>query len=143
MNGFQLHKLKNVSISQTNKFRDTPSAWACDKLGKARFPASFPLIQGSAVESGVDYGVFNDGSTDDCVRIAVDRFKSQTMLMKNVAEEREKRIPIIERMVSAALEQLKPLGRPEDPPKGSKQHQINIPVPVSYTHLTLPTNREV
>ena len=52
MNGFQLHKLKNVSISQTNKFRDTPSAWACDKLGKARFPASFPLIQGSAVESG-------------------------------------------------------------------------------------------
>ena len=31
------------------------------------------------------------------------------MLMKNLAEEREKRIPIITRMVETALEQLKPL----------------------------------
>lgn len=128
MNGFQLHKLKNVSISQTNKFRDTPSAWACEKLGKQKFPTNFAFIQGGAVEAGVDYGVFNDGTIEDCVRIAVDRFKSQTMLMKNVAEEREKRIPIIERMVQSAVEQLKPYGRPEEPPKGSKQHQINIPV---------------
>lgn len=129
MNGFKLHKLKNVSPSQVAKFRSAPSAWACEKLGNVRFPASYPLIQGSAVELGVEFGVFNkDVKIDDCVRVAINYFKKNTMLMKDVAEEREKRTPIITRMVQAGIEQLRPLGVPSDPPEGSRQHQVKIPV---------------
>ena len=128
MNGFQLHKLKHTSVSQGNKFREAPDSWLCQYLGKARFPTGWAAIQGFSVEAGVEHGVFNNASTDDCVRIAVDQFKSKSMLMKNLAEEREKRIPIITRMVQTALEQLKPLGQPELPPPGKRQHEINIPI---------------
>ena len=128
MNGFQLHKLKHTSVSSANKWRDCPSAWACDKLGKAKFPTGWAAIQGFSVESGVEHGVINDADTKDCVRIAIDQFKKQSMLMKNLTEEREKRIPIITRMVETALEQLKPLGKPEVPPPGKRQHEINIPI---------------
>ena len=46
MNGFQLHKLKHTSVSSANKWRDCPSAWACDKLGKAKFPTGWAAIKG-------------------------------------------------------------------------------------------------
>ena len=34
-----------------------------DKLGKAKFPTGWAAIQGFAVESGVEHGVFNDADT--------------------------------------------------------------------------------
>ena len=48
------------------------------------------------------------------------------MVMKNLAEERETHTDHYT-MVETALEQLKPLGKPELPP-GKRQHEINIPI---------------
>tara|TARA_B100000965_G_C19524558_1_gene728156 strand:- start:301 stop:1128 length:828 start_codon:yes stop_codon:yes gene_type:complete len=127
-NGFQAHNLKHVSVSQINKFREAPDSWLCQYLGGAKFPFGWAAIQGVAVESGVEWALFNNKPIKDAQRVAVEQMRSQAKFQKNIAENLEKREPIVERMVKVALEQLEPLGIPQKPPKGSRQHQINIPV---------------
>ena len=127
-NGFELHNLKHVSVSQANKWREAPDAWIAQYLYGHKSPYGYPALQGLAVESAVEMGLFNGIVVEDCISHALERFKSDTMLMKDNAAEIEKRKPIIERMVRTALEQLVELGKPEEPPVGSRQHTIGIPV---------------
>jgi len=127
-NGFIKHGLKHISVSSTNKYREAPDAWACQYLGGHRFPTGWPAVQGQAVESGVEYGLFNGAGIDDCVKQSVDRLKDLSLMLNNRPEELEKRIPIVSRMVEAALENLMPLGAPEPPAQGSKQHNVSIDV---------------
>lgn len=127
-NGFQAHELEHVSVSQINKFREAPDAWLCHYLGGAKFPFGWAAVQGQVVEAGVEWSLFNGKSIKEGQRKAVDLLRSSAKFQKNVAEELEKRTPIVERMVQTALEQLKPLGIPHKPAEGSRQHQINIPV---------------
>ena len=47
-NGFELHNLKHISVSQVNKFREAPDVWAAQYLGKQRFPFGAPAVQGKA-----------------------------------------------------------------------------------------------
>lgn len=127
-NGFIMHGLERISVSQINKFREAPDAWACQYLGKMRFPSGWAAYQGIAVENGVEYGLFNGAGIDDCVKEAVHRFKELSKMMPNQVDEYAKRIPIIERMTEVALENLMPLGAPEKPAAGSKQHSVGVPV---------------
>ena len=127
-NGFETYGLKHVSVSQANKFREAPDAWLAQYIFGYKSPYGYPALQGLSVESAVEMGLFNGIVVEDCISHALERFKSDTMLMKDNAAEIEKRKPIIERMVTTALEQLMPLGKPEEPPHGSRQHSIGIPV---------------
>ena len=129
-NGFQTHGLSRISVSQINKFREAPDAWACQYLGGARFSVGWAAIQGFAVEAGVEWGVFNGVDTPECVEKAIDQLKerSGSAMLKNRPEELEKRIPIVTQMVENALEQLMPLGPPEQPAKGERQHSVGIPI---------------
>ena len=47
-NGFELHNLKHVSVSQANKFREAPDAWIADKLYGYKSPYGYPALQGLA-----------------------------------------------------------------------------------------------
>lgn len=127
-NGFITHGIKRISVSNVNKFRECPSAWAASYLAKHRFKAGWAAWQGNAVESGVEHGLFNGGSIDDCVKIAVDDLNERSLFASNKLEQMEKRKPIMSRMITNALEQLLPLGEPDTPPEGSRQWEINIPV---------------
>ena len=127
-NGFEMHNRKHVSVSQINKFREAPDAWLAQYLMGKRFPYGFAAMQGLAVESGIEQGLFNGIVDDDCVRFALERFKADTTLMSGAVEELEKREPIMRQMVYNGLEQLRELGRPDEPPVGSKQHSIGIPI---------------
>lgn len=127
-NGFQLHGLSRVSVSNVNKFREAPDAWACHYLGGAKFSVGWAAIQGFAVEAGVEYGVFNGVETKECVERTIDQLKTRGTLLKNYPEEIEKRLPIVTRMVENALEQLMPLGRPEQPAAGDRQHSVGIDI---------------
>lgn len=127
-NGFEKHGLSRVSVSQINKFRESPSAWACQYLGGAKFSVGWAAIQGFAVEAGVEWGVFNGVDTPECVEKAIEQLKERSQLFSNRAEELEKRKPIVKQMVENALEQLMPLGPPEKPSPGERQHSIGIPV---------------
>ena len=128
LNGFEKHGLKHVSPSSMNKAQQALDAWIADKLFKFRFPTGWPAVQGSGVEHGVNFGVYNDADPDDCVRMAVDYVRKNALLLPNSYDELEKRKPIIEQMVRTTLEQLKPLGKPAEPPRGSHQWKIEIPV---------------
>lgn len=127
-NGFQIHGLSRISVSNINKFREAPDAWAVQYLGGSRFEAGWAAIQGFAVEAGVEYGIFDGLVDEECVDLAIQELKKRGKFLKNGPEELEKRIPIVTQMVTNALEQLRPLGRPEDPPKGERQHSVGIPV---------------
>ena len=126
VNGFDMHNLKHVSVSQVNKFREAPDAWVAQYLGKQRFPFGAAAVQGKAVEGGVDHGVYNDATDEECVDLAWSLFKNEIITLPSGAEEFEKRKGTIEQMVKVALEQMRPLGKPELPPKGSAQHRIEI-----------------
>jgi len=128
LNGFELHGLKRISVSNVNKFREAPDAWAVQYLGKQRFPSGWAAIQGQAVEAGVELALFNGLGIDDAQEHAISSLKKNSLFFDDKLEEIEKRTPIIKRMVENALEQLMPLGMPEKPEEGKRQHSVNIPV---------------
>ncbi len=127
-NGFQAHNIDHVSISSAGMAREATDAWLCKYLMGAKFPFGWAAVQGQVVEAGVEWALFNNKPIKDAQRKAVELLRSQAKFQRNIAEELQKREPIVERMVKVALEQLEPLGIPQKPPKGSRQHQINIPV---------------
>ena len=127
-NGFEIHGLKRISVSNVNKFREAPDAWACQYLGKQRFPSGWAAVQGQAVEAGVELSLFNGLGIDDAQQHAISFLKKESLFFDNKPEEMEKRTPIVKRMVENALEQLMPLGVPEIPEEGKRQHIIQVPV---------------
>ena len=127
-NGFQLHDIKRISVSQINKWREAPDAYLAQYLGKAKFPFGIAAVQGKAVERGVDLGLFEGEDIDECVKKAVRYLKDESLTLPNSAEELEKRIPIVERMTATALENMMPLGAPNEPPKDQKQHSVGTNV---------------
>ena len=127
-NGVAIHGLKRISVSNVNKFREAPDAWACQYLGKQRFPSGWAAVQGQAVEAGVELSLFNGLGIDDAQQHAISFLKKESLFFDNKLEEIEKRTPIIKRMVENALEQLMPLGMPELPEEGKRQHSIKVPV---------------
>jgi len=127
-NGFETHGIERVSCSNVAKFRQAPSAWAVSYLKKERFTAGWAAWQGSAVEAGVDAGLYHAARIDECVEIALKELNELSIFGNNKAVEMEKRTPIVTRMVTTAMEQLSPLGTPDIPVDGKRQHEINIPV---------------
>ena len=115
-------------MSNVNKFREAPDAWAVQYLGKQRFPSGWAAVQGQAVEAGVELSLFNGLGIDDAQQHAISFLKKESLFFDNKLEEIEKRTPIIKRMVENALEQLMPLGMPELPEEGTRQHSIRVPV---------------
>lgn len=127
-NGFDAHNLNHISVSQVNKFREASDAWAVQYLFKQKFPFGPAALQGKAVETGVDHGIYNDADDAECVNLAWSYFNNEAMSIASSADEFEKRKNTIAQMVCVALEQMRPLGKPELPPEGSAQHQISLNV---------------
>ena len=127
-NGFNLHGLDRVSVSSVNTFRNAPSKWAVRYLYGENFPAGWPAMRGKAVEAGVDAGLYEGIATEDCVEVAIERLKAEGMMMPNKQDELNTHIPFTTRMVETALEQLEFLGKPDVPPEGARQWQINVPI---------------
>ena len=74
-NGFELHNLKHVSVSQANKWREAPDAWIAQYLYGYKSPYGYPALQGLAVESAVEMRLYNGIVADDCVSHALERFE--------------------------------------------------------------------
>tara|TARA_B100000902_G_scaffold59611_1_gene66612 strand:- start:6673 stop:7524 length:852 start_codon:yes stop_codon:yes gene_type:complete len=129
-NGFELHGLKHISVSQVNKFRSASDAWFAQYMMNKKFPIGVSAWQGLAVEAGITAGLFNDWEVDQCIDRAIDTF-NKSLISKdidNFAEVINKHHPIIKRMVETGYEQLRPFGKPTPPPKDEHQHKIEVPV---------------
>ena len=125
-NGFTQHEIKHISPSNVALFRNATDQWVLRYLMKEKFSVGWAAHQGSSVEAGVDYGVFNGVTADECVEIACDRLMDLTKFRHDFAEQWEKKSKLVDRMVRTALEQLMPLGKPALPARGSKQHGVEI-----------------
>ena len=127
-NGFTTHGIDRISVSNVTKFMQAPSNWGVSYLMKEKFTSGFAAWQGNAVEAGVDEGLYNGVSIKECIKIAMDDLNERALLAPNKLNEMTKRAPIVAQMVTNALEQLLPLGQPDIPPNGKRQHEINIAV---------------
>lgn len=130
MSGFEKHGIKHMSASSGNKARIALDAWIAQYLFKCKFAAGWAALQGSSVEKGVDQGVYYpETSLEKCVEMAMDHLRNNSKMMKNQYDELQKRKSIVAQMVEVALEQLRPFGIPEQPPRGERnQHKVEIPV---------------
>ena len=128
-NGFQKFGIDHLSPSNVNKFIAAPDAWTASYLYKIKFPGSYNMYRGSAVEAGVERGIWKtDASIDECVEVAQRYFREHTRLMRDQYDEIEKHKPMIEQMVTVALEELREYGPPQKPPLGERQNKVEIPI---------------
>ena len=130
LNGFEKHDIQHVSPSNVNMAREALDAWLARYLYKIKFPFGWAALQGSSVELGVAHGLFQpDAPVDECIGLAMDHMRNSSKMMKNQLDELEAREGTVTQMVTVTLEQLRPLGVPEEAPRGEKnQHEIRIPV---------------
>ena len=129
-NGFEMHGLDHISVSQVNKFRTASDAWFAQYMMNKKFPVGVSAWQGLAVEAGITAGLFNDWDVEQCIDRATDTFEKSliTKDISNRAEIIEKHNPIIKRMVVNGYRLLKPFGKPTPPPANENQHKIEVPV---------------
>ena len=128
-NPFEDFDIRNLSPSNINKFIAAPDAWVASYIYKVRFPGGWAMHQGTSVERGVEYGIYNpDAEVEECVEIATRSLIKSPILMAGTEEQLAKRRPIVRQMVETALEQLRPYGVPLAPPRGDRQWKISIPV---------------
>jgi hypothetical protein len=142
MNAFERHGLDHLSASSINLFAAQPALWAMEKLLGKRAPVGAAAHRGSAVEAGVEWGLFNpDSPLEECQEVARKEFARRTALSGD--PRREKESEAIAPMVAVALGELRQYGVPEKP-EGDRQHKIEIslddvPVPfVGYLDFWYP-----
>jgi hypothetical protein len=110
-NAFEKFGITNLSPSSCNLFATSPWMWCLEKLFKIRSPVGSAAHRGSAVEAGVDHGLFNlEASLEECQAVAVKRYNELTALMKD--NSREKNLDAIPGYVAQGLAELRPYGTP-------------------------------
>lgn len=133
MNAFEKHGIDHLSASSVNLFIAQPALWACSYLMKRRPPVGPAAHRGTAIECGVEAGLFDpELPVEECQKIAAARFHSLTRLSADERVEKER--AVIEPSVAVALAELRQYGVPDKPEEG-RQHKISymiegVPVPV-------------
>jgi hypothetical protein len=104
---------KHHSPSSLNLFAAQPSMWVLEKCLGLKQPVGVPAHRGSAVESGVTYGLMHpDADPKDCFKEAYAKYDSLTGMSGD--ERREKYRGNIPDMVAQAIEELRPYGMPTE-----------------------------
>ena len=133
MNAFQRHGIDHLSASHVNLFIAQPAMWAASYLMKKRTPVGPAAHRGTAIECGVEAGLFDPAlPVEQCQKLALEKFHTLTRLSADprIEKEREAIAPSVE----VALAELRQYGVPDKPEDG-RQHKISIdlegvPVPV-------------
>lgn len=134
-NAFQRHGIDHLSASSVNLFVAQPALWCCSYLMKRRTPVGPAAHRGTAIECGVEAGLFDPAMpVDEAGKIALARFHGLTRLSADPRIEKERET--IAPSVAVALAELRQYGIPDKPETGlGRQHKINymiegVPVPV-------------
>jgi hypothetical protein len=142
MNAFQRHGIDHLSASSLNLFVAQPAMWAAAYLMKRRTPVGPAAHRGTAIECGVEAGLFDPGmSVAECQKLALAKFHSLTRLSADTRIEKERET--IAPSVEVGLAELRQYGLPEKPEDG-RQHKIEVqlegvPVPIiGYLDLLFP-----
>lgn len=142
MNAFQRHGIDHLSASHLNLFVAQPAMWAASYLMKRRTPVGPAAHRGTAIECGVEAGLFDPAMpVEECQKLALAKFHTLTRLSADSRIEKER--ATIEPSVEVALAELRQYGVPDKPEDG-RQHKIEVtlagvPVPFhGYLDLLFP-----
>lgn len=125
--GFDRFGITHISPSQVNKAREAFDAWYVEKVLGYRFPTGSSAFRGQAVEEAVSQGLFNpELPIAECIELGKQAFDRMSAMEMISPDDREKELASIEKMVEAALVELRPLGKPARPPEGMKQHMVEL-----------------
>ena len=121
MNPFEVHGIAHLSPSSLNTFAASPAMFVLDKLLKKRGKVGAAAHRGTAVETGVAYGLETGAVDLDCIEKALNHFWTLTAMSPDPRNEKEREaIPL---MVKMALDQLRPYGAPT-----SMQGRVDVKV---------------
>jgi hypothetical protein len=133
VNAFEKHNIAHLSASSVNLFIAQPALWCCSYLLKRRTPVGPAAHRGTAIETGVEAGLFDpELPVAECQKLAQQKFHSLTRLSADPRIEKER--ATIDGSVEVALAELRQYGVP-DKPEGGRQHELRqhmegIPVPI-------------
>lgn len=133
MNAFERHGITHLSASNVNLFVAQPALWCVSYLLKKRTPVGPAAHRGTAIECGVEAGLFDpEMPVAEAQKAALEKYHTLTRLSADPRIEKEREV--IAPSVEVALAELRQYGVP-DKPDGERQHKISyriegVPVPV-------------
>jgi len=126
MNPFERHGITHLSASSVNLFIAQPALWCCSYLMKKRTPVGPAAHRGTAIEAGVEAGLFDpEMPVVEAQRIAAEKFHALTRLSADARIEKERET--VEPSVAVALEELRQYGIPEKP-EGGRQRKLELTI---------------
>lgn len=126
-NAFERHGLDHLSASSINLFVAQPAMWAMQKLMGRRSMVGPAAHRGTAIEAGVEMGLFDPAApVETCQEAAIARFNQLTALSADPAVQKER--ANIAPAVAIALAELRQYGIPEAA-DGNRQHRIEVQLP--------------
>lgn len=126
MNAFERHGITHLSASSVNLFVAQPALWACSYLMKKRTPVGPAAHRGTAIEAGVEAGLFDpEMPIAEAQRIGSEKFHALTRLSADARIEKERET--IEPSIAVALEELRQYGIPEKP-EGGRQRKLELDI---------------
>jgi len=127
VNPFERHGITHLSASSVNLFIAQPALWCCSYLMKKRTPVGPAAHRGTAIEAGVEAGLFDpEMPVVEAQRIAAEKFHALTRLSADARIEKERET--VEPSVAVALEELRQYGVPEKSADG-RQHKLEVTLP--------------
>lgn len=128
-NAFERHGINHLSASSVNLFIAQPAMWCCSYLMKRRTPVGPAAHRGTAIEAGVEAGLFDPAMpVAECQRIANEKFHGLTRLSADARIEKER--ATIAPSVEIALAELRQYGVPEGTGEDNgRQHKISLTLP--------------
>lgn len=127
MSSFKTHGIDHLSASSMNLFIAQPALWCASYLMKKRTPVGPAAHRGTAIECGVEAGLFDpEMPLADCQALALAKYHTLTRGVLVTTDPRvEKERGCIPDSVEIALTELRQYGVPEKPEDG-RQHKIEL-----------------
>jgi len=124
---FNKHGITHLSASNVNLFIAQPAMWCASYLMKQKTPVGPAAHRGSAIETGIEAGLFDpEMPVEACQKLADETFVRLTRLSThpNIDKERS----LIAGAVEVGLAELRQYGIPAKPETG-RQHKIEVNIP--------------
>lgn len=124
---FEKHGIEHLSASSVNLFIAQPAMWCASYLMKRRTPVGPAAHRGTAIEAGIEAGLFDPQMpVEECQKIADESFVRNTRLSAHPNIDKER--ATIAGSVEVGLKELRQYGVPAKPEEG-RQHKLDIAVP--------------
>ena len=128
MTAFQRHGIDHLSASSVNLFIAQPALWCASYLMKRRTPVGPAAHRGTAIECGVEAGLFDPSlPVAECQKLAHAKFHGLTRLNADPRVEKER--AAIDGSVAVALAELRQYGLPAKAEDGQRQHKLVVDIP--------------